>query len=367
MKILYLINSFTRAGAEKLVFNLSKRLVKYDVEVVIVALYRNSDNIEREICAALDATHIKTYILDKTVGKDRLRSILKLKTIIRHEKCDLVHAHCSVPMIIGKVAGSISGVPVICTVHSTRGYSPLREKMTRWMCSKYISIGESTERYMLEELEIPSEKVERIYNGVDEDYYSAGQGDPNFWKSKFIYDLPVFISVGRIVQAKNQLCFLKAIKMCHDQGCKVQGVILGSYAEDSSVFIEMVEYIKVNQLEPYIRFLGNCEDVRPFLWNSTAFVMTSIYEGLSVAYLEALFCMTPIITVDLPFVQEIEKITKCAVVVQQNDSEAIATAISQKAFKSISTDGLTSLKEHFSLETMVQKHLELYTSVLHNK
>lgn len=362
MKVLYVINSFNRAGAEKLVYNLSLRVKKSGADVAVAAIYRTSSPSEAEMCDELNSAGIKTYILDKTTGKKRARTVLELVRIIRTEKPDVLHAHCSVPMIMGKFAGLLCRVPVVCTVHNTRGYHALRERLTSWMVKRYVSIGASAEEYMCCSLHIKKSKIERIYNAVDMADYRPSDGNDGFWRNEgFEENVPVAINVGRVVPQKNQLCFVKAIKECIDRGVPFQAAILGDYSENSETYSEIREFIDKNGLEKTVRFLGNKENIVDYLCNAECFVMTSEFEGLSVAYLEAAACNVPIVSTELPFAREIEEISPGSVITAQNDHREIADVLCRHTYNKRSDESLTALRAAFSFDGFVEKHLELYS------
>lgn len=361
MNILYVINSFTRAGAEILVFNLAKGLRQRKHNIVIAALYRKNDVFEQELISELNGIGIKTYILDKKVGKNRISTVLRTWRIVRDEKTEVLHAHCSVPMLVGKMVGFVSKTPVVCTVHSTKGYSAFREKTTGWLAAAYVAIGTCVEKYMIDKLGIPRNKITRIYNAVDTKLYAKKTKTANFWEA-FGLDSskPVIIAVGRIVELKNHMCLLQAVQRCASLGENVQAAVLGEYDENSGCYRKLHEYLEENNLQEQVKFLGCRNDVYRFLANTDCYVLTSRYEGLSISFLEALFCCCPIISVDLPFVREINEIALCATVIPQNDFSALADIIISNKFYPASQKARNTLKAFFSQNKMIENHEELY-------
>lgn len=368
MKVLYVMNSFNYGGAEKLVMDLSAAIVDRCDYVGIVALYRNGDALELELQQQLEQKGIKTYVLNKRVGKDRFLAVRKLAGIVRRENVEVLHGHCSVPMLIAKLAGLLTGIPVVSTIHNTRGYSVRREILTGWMCRNYVSIGESAERYMLEELKIPARKVTRIVNAVNIDRFYPEQKKVNFWSAFGLRsDLPVVLNVGRVVAQKNQICLLRAVKQCRDAGRPVQCIILGDYEEASLIYEEIRKFIECNHLNDLVVLPGRRSNVRECMNNADVFAMTSIYEGLSISFLEALFCRLPVVVTQMPFVEELNRIGRCATVVPQNDPEALAQVLMQKGFFIPDMTTLEIFQNTFAMDTFAQKHLSLYANLLDDK
>ena len=359
------MNSFACAGAEKLVMDLSRAVAGRCEYVGVAALYRLGDGMEQQLRKGLEDADIHTYILDKRAAKDRMKAVGKLRSLVREQNIRLIHAHCSIPMLIGKMAGLLTGIPVVCTIHSTRGYSVRREKLTGWMSRSYVSIGAAAEDYMTGELKIPRWKISRIYNAVDGARFAPGKKCDGFWQECGLDPgLPVFVNVGRVVELKNQMCILRAVKRCADAGNPVQCAILGMYEPDSPVYLDMIRYLEEHSLQKYVRFLGQRQNVADFLVNADCFVLTSRYEGLSVSFLEAVFCGLPVIASQMPFVEELNALAPCAAVIGQDDHEALARLLLEKGYKAPTAQTVALFRSHFSLETCADRHARLYGRLL---
>ena len=368
MRILFVINNFSYGGAEKLVFDLARSLCPRCEQVSVAALYRMNNETEARIQKHLESEGVKTYILDKKAGTDKLSTVRKLCAIVKADNIQLIHAHCSVPMYLSKLAGLLAGVKVVCTVHSTRGYKPLLEKLTGWMVHAYVSIGQAAEDYMLHDLGMNPDKITRIYNAVDTDKFQSGERSANFWAAWGLDDnIPVVISVGRVIPLKNQICLLRAVSQCRLKGHPMQCVILGSFEEASETYQTLQEYIQSNSLEKYVRFLGQQDDVHKFLQNSDCFVMTSHYEGLSVAYLEAVLCGIPVVTTDLSFVRELQQFGDSSVMIPQNDAEALTDILLNQRYTPASRETIAIFREKFSMTQFSNAHLELFNQLVGNK
>lgn len=366
MRILYVIHSFFWGGAEKLVYDLASGLRGRVEFVGIVALYRNNDETERIIVSDLESRNIATEIVGKGAGRDRLNTIRAIARFAKQHRVNLIHGHCSVPMLFAKLAGGILGIPAVCTVHNTKGYSRTREALTGWMAVKYVSIGAAAENYMVTGLGIPRGKIVRIYNAISTERFQAGRRDGHFWEP--YGGRPgerAVLNVARVHPWKNQLCLARAAKLCLDQGCRdLKVYILGAYDENGPVYQELMEYIRAEKLEETVIFLGMHKNVADFLTNADCFVMTSEYEGLSVAFLEAVVNGLPVIATDLPFVQELNAISPCSITIARNDSDRLAQILAQRAYARQPAETVARFREAFSMRRFVEQHWALYREVL---
>lgn len=364
MNLLFIINSFSLGGAEKLVYDLALQLCGQVARICVVGLYKTDLPIEKQLQDDLNKRGIKTYILNKRAKKDRFKSIRQICQIIKQDKISLVHAHCGVPMLLGKLAGLFMRVPVVCTIHSTSGYSAAQERMTSWMSKSYVSIGEAAEKYMTEKLHIPPTKITRIYNAVDTAKFGHGKKSADFWQPYGGEPGDInLLHVGRVHEAKNQLCMLRAMAELKKQGLTHYKLyIVGPYETGDPVYQALAQFIQENNLEEMVHFVGPQADVAPFLAQADCFVMTSRYEGFSLAFLEAVISGVPVICTELPFVRNLNKIAPCALLIAQDDSKTLADLLAQKKFAAFSQNS-QAFAEQFSMEHCAQQHLELYKKV----
>ncbi len=365
MNVLFVINTFGYGGAERLVCDLALHMQGEVDKIVIAGLYTVSTPEGEQMRKALEEKGIKTYVLDKRVHTDRLKSVQKLRRIIKEENISIIHAHCPVPELIGNLAGLSTHIPVVCTVHNTQGYPVLQTRATSWMANAYVAIGKAGEDYMRTKLHIPAKKITLIYNAVDTSRFGHGKKDPNFWKpfggkEKDIH----LVHVGRIHPQKNQLAMLRAMMLLKNNRMNYFKLyIIGPYDENDPLYQEMTAYIKKHNLSGNVKLLGPRANVADFLANADCFVMVSHYEGFSLAFLEAVISGVPIIASKLPFVQNLNKIAPCAIELPLNEPEVLARAICLERFRSI-TPPSKLFAEKFSLENAVAEHVKLYRRIL---
>ena len=103
------------------------------------------------------------------------------------------------------------------------------------------------------------------------------------------------ISVGRLVDQKDHLTLLKAIKLIHLK-CKVELLIIGRGVNELSI----KKFIFDNNLSKKIKVINFQKNPFPYIKISDALILSSKYEGLPNVLLEALALNKPIISSDCP-------------------------------------------------------------------
>ena len=104
------------------------------------------------------------------------------------------------------------------------------------------------------------------------------------FKSKKIFSRKKLkiINIGRFTDQKDQITLLKAINIIKKK-IKLEMVIIGKGALKE----ELINYIKLNNLNDYIKIMNFVKNPFPFLKQSDLFILSSKYEGLPNVILEA--------------------------------------------------------------------------------
>ena len=111
-----------------------------------------------------------------------------------------------------------------------------------------------------------------------------------------------FLFTARLIKDKGIYEYLQACKMLKQDYCNVKCSIVGPYDTNPTA-------VTAEELKPYIdnsiiQYFGNQEDVRPFIQQSSVFVLPSYREGTPKAVLEAMSCGRAVITTDSPGCKE---------------------------------------------------------------
>lgn len=175
-----------------------------------------------------------------------------------------------------------------------------------------IAVSENTKDDLKEIFKVSDEKVNVIYNGVDERFFSDDNmnnaGD--LVKNKFDIIGKYILFIGTIEPIKNITRLLEAFALFKEnlkrKGSqeKYQLVLGGKKGWLSDVYSQTTRDLEI---EKDVKFLGYVEgdDLRTLLKGADLFVMPSLYEGFGVTVLEAMASKTPCLVSDLKTLREI--------------------------------------------------------------
>ena len=239
---------------------------------------------------------------------------LKLPSKLRKEKCDIIHfPHFNVPLLYRR--------PYTVTIHDlTLSLFP-GGKLTKWYhkaaynmtiknatrrANKIIAVSEHTKKDIIKHLQVPEEKIQVAYNGVDSSFNLIRDYEklkPTL--KKYNIDKQFLLYTGVWRGHKNLPGLIEAFGiMRKEKGIDIQLVITGN--SESNGF-EVKESVKKFGLENDVIFPGMVDEKELIhLYNAaTIFVFPSFYEGFGLPVLEAMACGTPVAASNLSSVPEV--------------------------------------------------------------
>lgn len=164
---------------------------------------------------------------------------------------------------------------------------------------RHIAINSKIKNVFISEAKISSDNVDLIYSVMSDEKRNVAL---KISKEKLLqkYNLnnqqKYIVSIGRITQQKAPLDLLMLIKKVTDKFAdKFKFIIVGS----GELSCKVNDFIENNKLHNYIIRFEYIENTYELDLISEAIVFTSLYEGLSIALLEALSVGTPAISTDV--------------------------------------------------------------------
>lgn len=162
------------------------------------------------------------------------------------------------------------------------------------LADRIAVVNGEVEQY-LNGLGISSEKIVRVPNAVDTNYFSILPVMEKKVDIREMLDLPtnkaIFLYVGRLIELKGVDVLLKGWSLLSDD-VRFNSLLLLVGPGDQAYLDEMISAL---QIEDSVHWVGSQNNVRDYYWASDLFVLASRTEGLSVALLEAMACGLPAI------------------------------------------------------------------------
>src|SRR5690606_24136525 len=216
--------------------------------------------------------------------------ILKANEVIRfclENQIDLIHCHLPWAGFLGRIVHQRTGIPVTYTEHNLQErYHPLTRFINKFSFNyQNFAFGVSEEvsnsiRNNIK-LNIP---VRTVLNGVNTENFQK-TGDQSGRESFGIPPEAVVIGNVAVFRFQKRLReWLQVFSEISHNNPKVYGVLVGAGPLEK----EIREELKKLGLKDKVFFPGLKTDVKPYLEAMDIFMMSSSFEGLPIALLEAM-------------------------------------------------------------------------------
>jgi glycosyltransferase involved in cell wall biosynthesis len=235
-----------------------------------------------------------------------------LTRTLRRLRADLVLGYTVKPVIFGSLAAYLAGVPFRFSIITGLGYAftpaphaSLARTLVNGLLLALYRMSLATNRivffqnpddqalFIRYRLVTPQQSVLIHGSGVDLDHFreSAPVGNP------------VFLLIARLLKDKGIREYVDAARRVRARHPEARFQLLGPYDPNPSAI--RPEEVDAWRHEGAIEYLGETDDVRPFLRACSVYVLPSYYrEGTPRTVLEALATGRPVITTDAPGCRE---------------------------------------------------------------
>ena len=171
----------------------------------------------------------------------------------------------------------------------------------------------------------------------------------------------IVATAGRLIEQKNQKILVSAMAQVHKSFPDVKCRIYGEGSLKSSLQSQINEL----GLQDTVTLEGNVKDIHQCLAQCGIFALTSNFEGLSNALIEAMMLGLACITTDYPGAQELIENNENGLVVPLNDSDTLAAAIIRLIEnKDCCADTLAKKGKAFSANFRAETVLEQWHNVI---
>lgn len=244
---------------------------RFDVSVIVLQENNPLANIYEEAGVEVKFFNKKT--------KGDFRIIKRVADYLRELKPDIVHTQLFAGDYWGGKAAALAKVAhVVCTKHDIMSEGYWRDRLgikARRKFEKVVAISEATREFLIQKEGIAPRAVVLIYNGIDTSRFFVPS--PSIFKN----DGLVLGSVGRLTKEKGQKHLIRACRFLKNRDWQLILVGNGPLRQPLEALSDVLS------LSDKIEFIGEVDDVRPFLKEMDVFVLPSVSEGLSLVILEA--------------------------------------------------------------------------------
>jgi glycosyltransferase involved in cell wall biosynthesis len=300
-KIIHLITTIERGGAEKQLLTLVREQVRSRLSVEVFYLEGAPElKYEFENCGAV--------INQSLLRKSFIQQIITLRKHLNQDQTP-VHAHLPKSELLASL--SCSRGMFIFTRHNSESFWPGAPKMLSNLLSRFVAkrsasgvcISNAVGDYVIQRGELSKEfDLKTIYYGFEKIEQLDAKALIEIKDQLIVKPGVLRVGIiGRLVKQKDYPTLLKAIKQVLDSGVEVELFIVGEGMEKDNL-VELTLELGINKR---VHWLGRTPFVNEFLSQLDLFVLPSIYEGFGLVLLEAMQANKPILATNNSSIPEV--------------------------------------------------------------
>ncbi len=293
VRVLLLAKGLGRGGMERLISASAPHFDRERVHVEVAYLLARQDAFVEEIRGRGLAVHC----LEGGVLPD-LSWVWRLRRLVRTGGFGVVHTHSPLPASVARIALARAKPVLMHTEHSVwpryRVPTYLANAATYGRNAAVVAISQGVAdsirqpRWMYW---VSMPRVEVLHHGIDEQLVRSGpEARARARRTLGLADDDVVLgAVGSFTPAKDHRTILEAVRQVTDHHPRLRLVLVGSGPLEARLRAHAV----TAGIGERVMFTGSRDDVQEILPAFDAFVISSRYEGLSLALIEALAAGVP--------------------------------------------------------------------------
>lgn len=327
-KILFLIESLSGGGAEKVLSTLVQHLdkSKFDVTVCVVSGGGRYEDEVKQCCNYKALLNIPSSPIERAIYRIKHHLIYKWLPMWLVYKLFVPKGNdVEVAFVEGfatklMAASTNEKARKVAWVHidlhrfhwTKEVFHSHKEEEDAYNCYDAIVVVSKTAEDAIQQefnLTVP---VQTIYNPVD---YASILGLSEHGKCIIPRRHACrLVSVGRFSKQKAYMRLLSIVKRLRDEDYDIELWLLGDGTEKEA----MLEFVSNNNLKDVVTFFGFLSNPYQYLVQGDLFVCSSISEGFSTAITEALILGLPVVSTEVSGVRE-QLSNGCGIVTENNE------------------------------------------------
>ncbi len=339
--ILHVIDALNYGGAQKLLVSLAQWTPKRLYKTLICSLQENE-----ELKDQFESLNVPVFCFHRprpSISRPHLfgtyffHNIRDIMRICRQEKVDVIQCHLSDAEFIGILAGRLTGIPrILTTIHYPDLLPPRRagdfRNFLRWLYTKIIykwvdaiiAVSEDVSQKLQEIFGQKPPKVRVMMNRIDVQAFATAPPSEDLRKSLGL--LPqnrILTTVARLMPPKGHAYLIEAMHQLVPKFEDLKLLLVG----DGDLRQPLKKKCAGLGLMEHTLFLGSRRDIPAILALTQIFILPSLWEGTSLALLEAMASCKPIVATDIPGNRSVLQHQKNSCLVPPGNAAALAEAI----------------------------------------
>jgi len=296
---------------------------------------------------------------------------------LRRNRIDILHVHLAGCFLFALTAAFIANVKLrIITWHNMYSYPQRKRVNLKFLPSlgsflilqyaanishQIIAVSNMVKEYNCDYYSIARDKVAVIYNGINSNYILNQDLILSNKKENHKYKIGV---VGKLIYQKGHIYLVDAMLELIKMIPNIELLIIG----DGPLREALNKKCSDLNLNEYVNFLGNRSDVKEQLLKLNLFIMPSLFEGFSIALLEAMSAKVPIIATNVGGNSEAISHMNEGILIEPKKSKSIVESVryayeNNFAVEKMAENAYAKFKTNFTVDIMMAQLYDIYEIV----
>lgn len=373
IKILYILEA-TSGGTQKHVLDIAKKINKSEYQIDIVAsTYRNKHFIEESNGIF---NNIYNLPITRSASFSDLSNIWKIRNIIKQNKYDIVHCHSTKAGFVGRIAAFLSQHKNI--IYSPHGfmfcdtrikfkrqlYLKL-EKFLGYLTKKIVAVSGSERNLAIDNNIVPDKKIITINNSIDPLDDSGISYAHRITKKFHDQNSEIILgSVTRLQYAKDPVTMIKSFKIVNERIPNTKLIMVG----DGPLESECIKLINQLNLQAKVQLAGFQKDSKSFYKMFDIFILSSHYEGMPYALLEAMSMGIPAVGTKVSGIKDLIVEGETGYLASEGNYQELADAViklieNPDKLSFFSSNAKKLADNNYNLDNGIKNYQEFYSSL----
>lgn len=296
--VLWIIPWMVMGGADKFNLDAIKGLKEHGYKISIITTVSSVNDWQYLFSEITDDIYNLPEFLDPN------NYLLYVEHYIRSRGIDAIMVTNSTLgyYMIPYIRNEFPHIPIIDYVHMEEwywrggGHARSSAVMNPFLDMTYVC-NSATRQAMIDAFNVPSDKVQTMYIGVDENEFSPDnvEGGWLYDKLGIEKDRPIVLFPCRIAEQKRPLMMVEIAKGVVEKCPEVVFAVVG----DGPMEQQLQQKIKQYNLTNNVICIGRCNDMKLCYKDAQLTLVCSVKEGLSLTAYESCAMATPVISADV--------------------------------------------------------------------
>jgi glycosyltransferase involved in cell wall biosynthesis len=298
-------------------------------------------------------------------GWSHLATIFTLYQLVRQYRPDILVAHGFSEHLWGRYAGLLAKVPHLVHVeHNSRErYNFWRLWQAKWLAKRTAAIVGVSEgvRDALVERGFPVRKCIAIPNGIELDRFKTAT------QMSWSHRTARVIMASRFARQKDHSTLIQALQLLKKDALHPSLTLAGG--GKTRLLKKIQKQVQDAQLQNQVQFMGQVHNLPETLMRHQIFVLSTHYEGMPLALVEAMAAGCACIATNVVGVRGVIDHGLNGLLVPENDPQALAMALSYllknpNASNELGKKAREKALNFYSLEKMQENYEALFIGLL---